>query len=354
MKKITHEEVRQQRFASIFTDFGFKRAFGDEEDTRFLRKTIQILIKSKHEIAEVIFDSNDLIGTTDESRSVRFDIFCKDTVGNEYIVEMQLTLLARFVQRAKLYAFQRFNRMAKKGVKGFDNLTKIYVLSFLDGKLFKGKELHHIVNLKNQHGELIDDQINYIFVEMGKWNKSESELTSDFDKLLHFMKYTRTATIEQELPKYTAYENWFESAIKKLETANLSQAEYDAYILALYDEATLKLAEMEKQQKIQEANEKLQKVEEKMKEIEKRTKEVEAKAKQSEAKAKQSEAKAKQSEAKAKQSEAKTKELENQLDITLVRMHESGISKKQILSITGVNKERLFDTLRKYGHQLKD
>ncbi|MBL7788140.1 MAG: PD-(D/E)XK nuclease family transposase, partial [Chitinophagales bacterium] len=73
-------------FIPFTSDYGFKVTFGNENDTRFLRKALQALICSPHKIVHITFDKNDFIGLTDESRSGIYDLSCIDETGAHFIV----------------------------------------------------------------------------------------------------------------------------------------------------------------------------------------------------------------------------------------------------------------------------
>lgn len=87
------------RFISILSDYGFKATFGNESDTTFLRKALQVLIKSEITIKEVKFDKNAFEALTIDSRSGIFDLSCTDESGNQFVVEMQLGYAPYFLQR---------------------------------------------------------------------------------------------------------------------------------------------------------------------------------------------------------------------------------------------------------------
>ena len=76
------------RFISILSDYGFKVTFGNETDTRFLRKALQALINSPVAIAKVEFIKNEISDLTKDSRSGIYDVTCTDEAGNQFIVEM--------------------------------------------------------------------------------------------------------------------------------------------------------------------------------------------------------------------------------------------------------------------------
>ena len=119
-------ETQESRFIPIISDYGFKSTFGNEKDTVFLRKALQLLIKSEIPIVEVGFENHTFEGISRDSRSGIYDVHCKDENGTYFIVEMQLSDFPEFLQRMKFYAFYRLNTLVKKGKFKFENLSKIY------------------------------------------------------------------------------------------------------------------------------------------------------------------------------------------------------------------------------------
>jgi hypothetical protein len=76
------------RFISILSDYGFKATFGNEADTTFLKKALQVLLDSPTPIKSVEFAKNDISAITIDSRSGIYDIACVDENDNHFIVEM--------------------------------------------------------------------------------------------------------------------------------------------------------------------------------------------------------------------------------------------------------------------------
>ena len=227
------KQNEEKRFISIFNDYGFKVTFGNEENTLFLKKALQALIASDVPIEKLTFSNTEIKGFTNDSRSGYIDIFCEDKNGNQFIVEMQQYDMNYFLHRLKYYAFHKFDVMVKKGEYRFNNLKKIYAIVIVPEKMFpKYKEYHHIVKNYNQHHELIDDQISYIVVELGKFEKTESQLSSNLDKLLFFMKTIDSAVVNEQLPDYFS-EEWLSNAIRVLETSNFTQEERAMYQIGL-------------------------------------------------------------------------------------------------------------------------
>ena len=170
-------------FISMLSDYGFKRTFGNPYKTLFLRKAIQALIKSEHEIIHIELDRNETSGKTKKSRGGLFDVSCKDAAGNIFIIEVQLDDLANFSKRSTFYATQRYGSTAAKGDFHFSKIKKIYVISILNGKIYKKlSEWHHIGCMRNQHGEFMSDEITQIVLELGKWNKKPEDIVDNIDK----------------------------------------------------------------------------------------------------------------------------------------------------------------------------
>ncbi len=224
---MSEEIANLKRFVSMLSDYGFKITFGNENNTLFLRKSIQVLIKSNVPIVEVTLSRNEIAGKTIESGGGLFDIFCKDKKGNQYIVEMQLSDFSDFMKRSTFYASHRYTTMITKGKMRFKKLKKIYAISIVDGVLLPdSKEYHHIGKTRNQHGELMSDEITQVILELPKWNKKVEDIKEDIDKLIHVMKMTHTLTIEDAFtPPEFWTEEWIDNAIETLKYAKMTPDE---------------------------------------------------------------------------------------------------------------------------------
>ena len=140
---------------------------------------------------------------------------------------MQRTKLQTFIHRSKFYTYLHLNEMIEKGGEmRFNKLRPIYAVSILDGVAFPhSTEFHQFACLRNQHCELIDDQITHVLLELGKWNKTEEEVVSDLDILILLMKFTDTATIDTPMPKILTETEWAVWVTEKLKQENLTRAE---------------------------------------------------------------------------------------------------------------------------------
>ncbi|GAB4024717.1 Rpn family recombination-promoting nuclease/putative transposase [Spirosoma gilvum] len=222
-----------ERFISILSDYGFKVTFGNESDTRFLKKALQVLINSPLTIEQVTFIKNEIPGLTKDSRSGIYDMTCTDEEGNTFIVEMQLSEYPEFIQRMKFYALYRLNTLIRKGKYEFDSLPKIYCIGILAKNIFPNiTDYHNIATLRNKKGELIDDQTSFITVELAKFKKKLPAVQTDLDKLLYTMKTLHKVKKPKQFPPFWT-EEWLEAAIKELDTRAMTPEQRLAYEMTI-------------------------------------------------------------------------------------------------------------------------
>jgi predicted transposase/invertase (TIGR01784 family) len=213
-----------QIFIPIISDYGFKATFGNEGNTLFLRKALQALIKSKIPIKEVKFDKNTFEGITQDGRSGIFDLACTDENDNHFIVEMQFGEAPNFVQRMKFYALHKFNAMVKRGKFDYSTLTKIYCVGILANNILPFPQFHNVSNLRNEQGELFDEQMTFITVELDKFTLQEVDCQTDLQKLIYTMRTIHTFTQPTQFPKFWD-EEWLKIAIDELDSRRMTPDE---------------------------------------------------------------------------------------------------------------------------------
>jgi predicted transposase/invertase (TIGR01784 family) len=220
-------------FISFTSDYGFKVTFGNEEKTLFLRRALQALIGGERPIVDVVFDKTTFDGTTKDSRSGVYDLACTDDAGNSFIVEMQVAEFGHFMQRLKFYGFQKFNTLIRKGNFNYGSLPKVYCIGILASSSSSLTDYHHLGSIKNQHGEEMDNQMEFITIEMDKFNKQGEACTTDLDKLIFTMKALNN--VQQSPTQYPRFwtEEWLKIAIQELDTRAMSPEQRMAYEMTL-------------------------------------------------------------------------------------------------------------------------
>lgn len=223
----------KERFIPIISDYGFKVTFGNESDTRFLKKALQALVSSPIPIREITFVTNEVKGITIDSRGSIYDLSCVDENNNHFIVEMQLSEYPEFIQRMKFYSLHRFNTLVKKGKYTFDNLPKIYCVGILANNIFHEiADYHNIAVLRNVKGELIDDQMTFISLELSKFKKKLKDVHTDLDKLIYTMKNLHKIKKPIQYPQFWD-EEWLNVAIQELDKKAMTPEQRLGYEMAI-------------------------------------------------------------------------------------------------------------------------
>ena len=240
-----------ERFIPIISDYGFKVTFGNESDTRFLKKALQALVNSPIPIREITFVTNEVKGITIDSRGSIYDLSCVDENNNHFIVEMQLSEYPEFIQRMKFYSLHRFNTLVKKGKYTFDNLPKIYCIGILATNIFPQiADYHNVAVLRNVKGELIDDQMTFITVELAKFKKKLKDVYTDLDKLIFTMKNLHKIKKPIQYPQFWD-EEWLNVAIQELDKKAMTPEQRLGYEMAISANALVVKNENKKIQKIE-------------------------------------------------------------------------------------------------------
>lgn len=212
-------------FIPIVSDYGFKVTFGNTADTLFLCVALQALINSPVPIRQVTFDNTTFAALTHEdSRAGIYDIACTDERGNQFIVEMQLAHAPDFLQRLKFYALHKFNTLVERGDFSYQHLPRLYCIAFLDKSILPGPAYRTVANLRSETGELLDEQLTFILVELAKFDLPASAVQTDLDKLLYTMKSLHQHTEPTQYPTFWN-EEWLRRAINELNTRQMSPEE---------------------------------------------------------------------------------------------------------------------------------
>ena len=176
------------RYVSPFTDFGFKKLFGSEESKTLLMSFLNDLLELPNPIGELEFRNLEQLGESPLDRKAIFDIYCTDTHGQHFIVEMQNAKQEYFLDRTLFYSSFLIQAQAERGHWNF-KLMPVYCVGLLNFSFQDStKDYLHRVNLKDQHNEIFFDQLNLIYIEFPNFTKAENELVTHLDKMLYFIK----------------------------------------------------------------------------------------------------------------------------------------------------------------------
>ncbi|QOG88772.1 PD-(D/E)XK nuclease family transposase [Flavobacterium columnare] len=218
------------KYINPFTDFGFKKIFGEEASKNLLIDFLNALLPEYDQIKELSFKNTEQLGQTDLDRKAIYDIYCENEKGEKFIVELQKAKQNYFKERTIYYSTFPIREQAEKGEWNY-NLKAVYCVGVLDFTFDdyenepERSEVVHTIKLKNQNGKIFYDKLTYIYLEMPNFNKQENELSSRLDKWLYFIKNLEDF---QSIPTIFKDEV-FTQAFEKAELANLGQLDLDKY-----------------------------------------------------------------------------------------------------------------------------
>ena len=103
------------RYLNPYTDFGFKKLFGEEGNKDLLTDFLNQLLPPYHQICSLQFKNPENLPDLPLERKAIFDIYCQSVTGENFIVEMQKAKLHFFKDRALFYSTFPIRDQAKKG-----------------------------------------------------------------------------------------------------------------------------------------------------------------------------------------------------------------------------------------------
>jgi predicted transposase/invertase (TIGR01784 family) len=218
------------RYINPYTDFGFKKLFGEEANKDLLIDFLNQLLPAHHNIINLTFKNQEQLGIVKADRRAIFDIHCENEKGDKFIVEMQKAKIKFFKDRAIFYTTFPIKEQAEKGDWDF-KLKPIYCIAILDFVFDEDREKKSYmsnVQLKDQYCQTFYNKLTYIFLEMPRFTKAENELENHFDKWLYFLKHMESF---EKIPDILNEEIF----IRGFEIAEI--ANFDELQLAEYEES---------------------------------------------------------------------------------------------------------------------
>lgn len=223
-------ELKKEKYINPFTDFGFKRLFGEEINKDLLLDFLnELLHEQQGTITEVTYMKTEKFGRTDEERRAIFDIYCENDKGEKFLVEMQKSKQAFFKDRTVYYATFPIQEQAARSDWDY-KLEHVYTVAVLDfvfdeDKNDTGKFRYDIKLTDNETNKVFYDKLTFVYLEMPKFAKEIHQLETRFDKWLYVLKNLHKL---DQLPD-NLKESVFEKVFKVAEIAAMTKEEFRTY-----------------------------------------------------------------------------------------------------------------------------
>ena len=141
------------RYVNPFTDFGFKKIFGEEASKPMLLDFLNSLLPQQKTITTLTFKNTEQIGQTDTDRKAIYDIYCENEHGEKFIVELQKAKQNYFKERTVYYSTFPIREQAEKGDWNY-RLNAVYCIGILD---FTFDETAHTLVVRKPELSAYDD-----------------------------------------------------------------------------------------------------------------------------------------------------------------------------------------------------
>jgi len=223
-------EAQKEKYINPFTDFGFKRLFGEEPNKDLLLDFLnEILRDQQGQIVDLTYLKTEKFGISEQERKAIFDLYCENEKGEKFIVEMQKSKQNFFKDRSVYYSTFPIQEQAQKSEWNYE-LKAVYTIGILDfvfdSDQNEPEKFRYDVRLQDiKTNKTFYDKLTFIYFEMPKFNKSIDELETHFDKWLYVLKNLHKLNRLPEKLKEQVFEKVFEVA----EIAKFSREEYISY-----------------------------------------------------------------------------------------------------------------------------
>lgn len=184
-------EGLRERYVNPYTDFAFKLLFGTDLNKEILIGFLNALFSGRQVIKDVTYLNTEHLGSREADRRAVFDVYCENEKGEKILIEMQKGEQQFFKDRSIYYATFPIREQAIKGEIWNYELKAVYIIGILNFTFddTDPSRFHHEVKLmETTTHEVFYEKLNFVYLEMPKFHKTEQELETLFDKWLFVLK----------------------------------------------------------------------------------------------------------------------------------------------------------------------
>ena len=227
------------RYVDLMFDKGFKRIFGKESNKDLLINFLNEILPELR-IRDLTFINTEQQGLSLESKNSTFDVYCTTDDGTKVVVEVQVKNQHNFAERALYYASLPILDSLNSGDDY--RFPPVYVVALLDFEIDRhpeGEEENYEYRYsirEDRTGALLTDVLHFVFIEIGKFKKTEKELVTDKEKWYFcFRDMYRLERMPKELKSKI-----FERLFHVTEIASLPKKEQIEYIKEMTTERDIR------------------------------------------------------------------------------------------------------------------
>ena len=228
------------KYIDLMVDWSFKKIFGTEVNKDILIEFLKVIFP-QYAISDITYVPTEQLGIMEDDRKAIFDVLCRTVDGKTFLVEMQRGYQKHFFERALFYTSFPIMKQGKKalaeearGNRPWDfSLDGVFFLGILNFKYEDDEMTEHRYRLMEATSKkLMTDKLEFVFVEVEKFDKGEDELETDLDKWLYLLKNMSNLLDRPEKLRDRIFTKLFDVA----ELAQLDDEDRIKYIKAMNTE----------------------------------------------------------------------------------------------------------------------
>ncbi len=177
------------KFVDPKTDIAFKKIFGNDAHKNILIEFLNEVLELDSPIESVTINNAYQVPRLKGLKETTLDVKATDKLKREFIVEMQVEKEMAFAQRAIYYSSKAYSQQLTKAEK-YHLLKPVIFLGILDFNMFDHNNVisrHLILDKDTGQHDLKDLEFN--FIELKKFTKTQTQLESVVDKWIYFLQH---------------------------------------------------------------------------------------------------------------------------------------------------------------------
>lgn len=164
------------RYLDPKADLTFKKVFGEHPDLVIsLLNALLPFDEPEEEIAEIEYLTPELVPETPLKKNSIVDVRCKDKMGRQFLVEMQMLWSPAFMQRVLFNASKAYVRQLGGRESKYELLQPVYSLNLVNDIFLPdvAEAYHDYKIVQVEHTDKVIEGLRFIFVELPKFKPQD-------------------------------------------------------------------------------------------------------------------------------------------------------------------------------------
>ncbi len=209
-------------------DLTFKKIFGNHPDLLISLLNALLPLSDDQQIESIEYLPTELIPADPIHKDIIVDVRCKDVLGRQFVVEMQMAWTDAFKQRVLFNASKAYVSQAEVGYK-YEDLQPVYSLNLVNEVFEKDiKEcIHNYRIVHNKYTKKVIEGLRFTFIELPKFQPHTMKEKRMTILWLRFLTEINDKT--KEAPAELLEDPEISKALEEVKISAFTPAELRAY-----------------------------------------------------------------------------------------------------------------------------